>query len=358
MKAEIIRQRRKDLRHRLVEQHLDGLILTNPVEVTYVTAFAGHDSWAFVTKRSTYLITDSRYTEQAQKECVNASIVERTGTMSEALGKLVGKLKSVDSIAIDASVSVAAYEALKKSTKRSLKAIESPLKTSRTVKDADEKTAIEAAIAITAKALECVKPLFEPGVTEIELAGTLDLEMRRLGSQNAFETIVAFGANGSRPHHQPGTRKLRKTDTILIDFGARYNGYCSDITRCFALGRPTTAYRKTYEVVQQAQAAAIATVRAGVPLTEVDTAARDVIRANGLPVYGHGTGHGFGLEIHEDPFLKEDAEGVLEAGQILTIEPGIYIPDKLGIRAEDDVLVTEAGCEILTKACPHDPLPT
>jgi len=357
MTAEIIRQRTRHLRHRLEEHHLDGLILTKPVEVTYVTAFAGHDSWALVTKRSVYLLTDSRYTEQAEKECVQTTIVVRQGAMPEAAGKLVRRLKSLRKIAIDASVSVAAFEALKKHIDGSLKTADGLLETARSVKDPDETAAIKTAIAVASKALEAVKPSFQPGITEIELAGTLDLEIRRLGSQNSFETIVAFGANASRPHHQPGQRKLRKTDTILIDFGAKYEGYCSDITRCFVVGKPTAAYRRAYEVVRQAQAAAIETARAGVELAEVDAAARTVIRASGLPVYGHGTGHGIGLEIHENPFLKEDAQGTLQAGQILTIEPGIYLPGKLGIRAEDDILITQEGCQILTEKCPHDPLP-
>ena len=123
------------------------------------------------------------------------------------------------------------------------------------------------------------------------------------------------------------------------------------------MGKPTAAYRRAYEVVRRAQRAAIETIRAGVELVQVDAAARAVIRESGLPVYGHGSGHGFGLEIHETPFLKEDTEGTLQAGQILTIEPGIYIPGKLGVRAEDDILVTETGYRVLSEKCPHDPLP-
>jgi Xaa-Pro aminopeptidase len=166
------------------------------------------------------------------------------------------------------------------------------------------------------------------------------------------------------PHHQPSKRKLKQKDTVLIDFGAKYKGYCSDITRCFVIGRPTHFYQKVYDVVEQAQAAAIKMVKAGVKITAVDSAARDVIDKNDLPVYGHGTGHGLGLEIHESPFLKPESkgkprtamvQGKLKAGQVITIEPGLYIPGKLGVRIEDDVLVTETGCRILTRNCPHSP---
>ncbi len=151
----------------------------------------------------------------------------------------------------------------------------------------------------------------------------------------------------------------------MIDVGARYKGYCSDITRCFAVGRPTTFYKKVYDVVQQAQAAALKMVKAGVPIKKVDAAARKIIAGHNLPIYGHGTGHGLGLEVHEEPVLNAESKGKLKAGEVITIEPGIYIPGKLGIRIEDDILVTETGYKILTQPqfgagltrdCPHSPL--
>jgi len=358
MKIEIIQARRRHIRRQLRDQNIDVLILTKAVDVTYVTAFSGHDSWALVTKSSVYLLTDSRYTEQARKECLRTTIVERNGLISEAAGKLVQRLRSAKHIAISRSISLAAYESLKKAIDAPLKTVDGLLEAARSLKDETELAAIKTAANISAKALENTKPFFKPGITEIELAGTLDLEIRRLGSNNSFETIVAFGPNASRPHHQPSQRQLRKTDTILIDFGASYKGYCSDITRCFVLGKPTAAYRRAYEVVERAQAASIAATRAGAELTTVDAAARAVIRESGLPVHGHGGGHGLGLEIHEIPFLKEDAQGTLQAGQIITIEPGVYIPGKLGIRIEDDILITENGCQILTRKCPHAQMPT
>jgi Xaa-Pro aminopeptidase len=226
----------------------------------------------------------------------------------------------------------------------------------RSVKDQSELAAIRTAASISTRALRQTLPYIKPGVTESELAGMLDFQIRKLWARNSFETIVAFGPNASRPHHQPGRRKLKKKDTILIDFGARYKGYCSDITRCFALGGMTALYRKVYDVVEQAQAASIRAIKPGVKLTQVDAAARRVIEESGLPVYGHGTGHGFGLQIHETPFLKPQAKGKLEAGQVLTIEPGIYMPGKLGVRIEDDILVTETGHKILTRQCPHSPV--
>jgi Xaa-Pro aminopeptidase len=191
------------------------------------------------------------------------------------------------------------------------------------------------------------------GVTESELAGRLDFEIRKLGATNSFDTIVAFGPNASRPHHQPSERKLKKRDTVLIDVGARYKGYCSDITRSLAVGKPSRLFERAYDAVQQAQTAAIKMIKAGAKIQQIDAAAREAISKYDLPVYGHGTGHGFGLEIHESPFLKADGKGKLKAGEVITIEPGVYIPGKLGVRIEDDVLVTNTGYKILTHSCPQ-----
>lgn len=353
MKTEPIQQRIRGIRRKLREKGIDGLILTKAVDVTHVTAFSGEDSWAMITRNAVYLITDSRYIEQAQKECVRTNLVQRQGPITDATAQLVNKLRGVRTIAIHRSVSLAAYEALKKGLNVPLKSVSGITEEFRSIKDASEMAAIKKAIAISTKALAKTTVFFKPGVCERELAGILDLEMCRLGCKPGFETIIAFGPNASRPHHQPGQRRLKEKDTILIDFGARYGGYCSDITRCFVLGKATAAYRRAYEVTAKAQAAAMAAARAGAKLRDVDLAARGVMRDSGLPVYGYGTGHGFGLEIHEDPFLRQDAKGVLQAGQVITIEPGVYIPGKLGVRIEDDILITENGCEILTGACPH-----
>ncbi len=355
MKIEIIRQRVQNIRRQLREKGIDCLILTKAVDVTYVTAFAGEDSWGAITRNAVYLITDSRYTEQAQKECVQTSIVERKGAIAEAAGMLVQRLRSVRTVAVEKSISLAAFRELKKSCGGPLKTVSGLLAEARSIKDATERASIQTAADIAAVALENASCFFKQGVTENELAGILNLEMRKLGCTNGFETIVAFGANASRPHHQPMQRKLKSRDTILIDFGARYRGYCCDITRCFAIGKPTAEYRRAYGVVEKAQAAAMAVAKAGAKLRDVDAAPRKVIRDSGYPVYGHGSGHGFGLEIHEIPFLKEDAKGTLQAGQIITIEPGIYLPGKLGVRVEDDILITENGCRALTHKCPHAP---
>jgi Xaa-Pro aminopeptidase len=353
MDAAIIKKRIKAIRRDLNNRNIDLLMLTKPANVTYTTGFLGDDSWAAVTKARVYLLTDSRYTEQAQGECPTCTIIQRTGPISEAVAKLLKRLKSVQTIVVEKTTSLADFDALRKSLKTRPKAVAGIIEAVRSSKDRSEVATIKTATSIAAQALKQTRRYIEPGVTENELAGILDLQMRKLGATNSFDTIVAFGPNASRPHHQPSKRRLKQRDTILIDFGAKYKGYCSDITRCFAVGRPTAFYERVYSVVQQAQAAAIDMIKAGVELVKIDAAPREAIRKNDLPVYGHGSGHGFGLEIHESPFLKPESKAKLKAGQVITIEPGVYIPGKLGVRIEDDVLVTETGCRILTRNCPH-----
>ena len=356
MDKDVIKKRINVIRRELNKKNIDCLIVTKPANVTYTTGFLGDDSWAAITKGNVYLLTDSRYTEQAQGECPYCTIIERSNSMSELAAKLVKKLKSVRTITVEKSTSLADFEELKKHVKARFRSVADVIETVRSCKDRSEIVIIEAAATIAAQALKQTLRYIKPGVTENELAGMLDFKIRKLGATNSFPTIVAFGPNASRPHHQPSRKKLKQKDTVLIDFGAKYKGYCSDITRCFAVGGPTTFYKKVYDVVEQAQVAAIKMIKAGVKINRVDAAAREVIDKSDLPVYGHGTGHGLGLEIHESPFLKLKSKGTLKAGEVITIEPGIYIRRQLGVRIEDDVLVTKTGSRILTRKCPHSPL--
>ncbi|MFB0553112.1 MAG: M24 family metallopeptidase [Phycisphaerae bacterium] len=356
MNRDVITKRIRAIRLELNKKKINCLIVTKPANVTYTTGFMGDDSWAAITRGNVYLLTDSRYIEQAQGECPCCAIIERPNSMSELVAKLVQKLKSVRTVTVEKSTSLADFEALKKHVKARFRSVANVIETVRSNKDNTEIKAVEAAAAIAARALKQTLPHIKPGITESELAGMLDFQIRKLGATNSFPTIVAFGPNASRPHHQPSRRKLKQKDTVLIDFGAKYKGYCSDITRCFIIGKPTSFYKKVYDVVEQAQAVAIKMIKAGAKMKRVDAAAREVIDKNDLPVYGHGTGHGLGLEIHESPFLKVKSKGTLKAGEVITIEPGVYIPGKLGVRIEDDVLVTKTGSRILTRRCPHSPL--
>jgi Xaa-Pro aminopeptidase len=350
MQNKQFKARVREIRRWLSEKKIGSLVVTRPANVTYVTGFSGDDSWAVITPRLGYLLTDSRYTEQAKNECSGCRIIERKGTLAEEAGNVA---RGAGMVAVEESASIADLKAIRRNAKVGCRTIGGIIESIRGTKDKGEVSAIRASARIAAKAFERMRDEIRAGLTENEMAGMLELEIRRLGSRPAFETIVAFGPNASRPHHKPTGRRLRKSDTILIDFGVRYRGYCCDLTRCFVVGQATAYYKKVYEAVEEAQRSAIKMVKAGVKTSAVDAVARDVIRRYGLPIYGHGTGHGLGLEVHELPIVSARNKGRLRAGEVVTIEPAVYIPGKLGVRIEDDVLVTESGCEVLTRCCRH-----
>jgi Xaa-Pro aminopeptidase len=327
------------------------LITAKPANVTYLTGFSGQDSWAIVMPRAVVLVTDSRYTEQAAKECRFCKIVERTGAITIAAAEAVNKHREIKKAVVEKTIPMADFRSLRKYLRCRLKDVEGIVESARRTKDGGEAETIIAAGKIAAKAFDIVRRRIKPGITENTLAGMLDFEIRKAGGTSSFETIVAFGPNASRPHHQPTLRKLRKNDTVLIDFGVRLNGYCCDLTRCFAVGTASAFYRKVYATVKQAQQAAIKTLKNGAEISKADNAARELIKKANLPVYGHGTGHGLGLEVHEQPTISNKAKGKLQTGDVVTIEPGVYIPGRFGVRIEDDCLVTNDGCVILTASC-------
>ena len=348
MNEKTIKNRIAAVRRLTRQKKNDCLILTSPQNVSYITGFTGDDSWAIVIGRKIYFLTDSRYTQQAQNQCIGCKIIEHKKGLAAETAKIINRSKSLKIAAVEDCCSVAVFKKLKKMINTRLKPAADIVESVRRTKDNSEINSIRTAAKIAWQALAKTLPRAKPGVTEKQLAGTLDFEIRKLGSQNSFDTIVAFGPNASLPHHQPSTRKLRKNDTILIDFGAKHNGCCSDLTRCFTVGKITKFYQKAFDAVVAAQSATIKKIAPGVTIKEVDAAARDVIASLNLPVFGHGTGHGLGLQIHEAPFLSKENKGTLTPGDCITIEPGIYIPGKFGIRIEDDILVTETGAKILS----------
>ncbi len=349
MDEQTAQKRLRAVRRQIRSMNLDAMILTGPENVGYLTGFMGHDSWVVIIGRRTLLVTDSRYTEQARSECVGCRIVERKGPITRTVADILGRAKSVRIVGVEKTCSLQIFGEMKKHIKVRFKPTARLVESMRRTKDAGEIRAISAAAAKAWQALDRTLPRLRAGMTERHAAGLLDFEMRKLGAAPSFETIMAFGANCSRNHHQPGARKLRSRDTILIDFGAKVGGYCSDTTRCFAFGGPTRFYEKVYHSVQAAQLMAISKIRPGVRLSEIDSAARNVLAERDLPDYGHGTGHGIGLQVHETPFLSKIAKGTLHAGDVVTVEPGVYIPGKLGVRIEDDILVTQTGHKILSK---------
>jgi Xaa-Pro aminopeptidase len=346
--SKLIQRRVQAVRRLMKKKNINCLLLTKPANVTYLTGFLGHDGWAVVTAANTYLLTDSRYIEQAKKECVRCKPILRKETLHKSIAALVKELKTVRTVAVEETIGLRDFRQLEKIVKARLRIVSKIVEAGRSIKDAFEIASIKKAIEISAKALKETLKFLRPGVTENEVAGFLDYQIRRFGGKIAFETIVAFGPNASRPHHQPGEMKLKKNDAVLIDFGGEFNHYCCDITRTFLVGRPNPFFERVYKAVKEAQDAAIAQIKPGTPNKLPEMRARETIRKNGLPPYQHGTGHGFGLEVHEEPYLSIKSREKLEEGMVLTVEPGIYIPGKIGVRIEDDCLVTKTGCQVLT----------
>jgi len=352
--AEIIKKRIRTIRNLLKKKRINFFVITKPANVTYTTGFLGEDSWAVITPRTVYFLTDSRYIEQAEKECYGCKLILRKETLHDTLAELAKKLKFVRSVAVEDHTPLKDFKLLQKKLNARLRTVSKIVEPSRSIKDKFELAAIKKCVRIAAEALKETLKNLRPGMTENEATGMLNFNLRKFGGRNGFDTILAFGPNGSRCHHQPGSRKLKENDTILVDFGAEYKHYRCDITRCFLVGRPNPLFEKAYKAVKEAQAAAIKAIRPGLPNKEPEKIAREIIKKHNLPPYQHGTGHGFGLEIHEDPFLAIKSKEKLRAGMVLTVEPGIYIPGKLGVRIEDNVLVTKTGCKVLTTAVTKD----
>ena len=344
------RRRIKDVRQKIRELGIDALIVTEIQDVRYLSGFTGHDSWLMVLPRSVILITDSRYTEQSQRECVGCKIIQRSDGLIKEVATILAKSKSVTAIGIQDSCSVALFKRLRKDLSVKVKAIKPMVYKLRMIKTADEVRLIRKATKIAFDSMDWALEQLKPGMTELELSALYEYQLSSHQATKGFDTIVCFGPNGSRNHHQPSSKRLRKNDTILLDFGANYQGYISDMTRCLAFGKRTLYFEKVYQVVARAQQVAIRAVKAGVKLCDVDAAARDVIKTSEFPLYEHGTGHGLGLQVHEFPNVSHAGKNErLQSGQVITIEPGVYLPGKLGVRLEDDVLVTDSGCRILSR---------
>ncbi len=349
MDAETAKKRITAVAAVLTELGLSGQVITSRANVTYLTGFSGDDSWALIIGRRLWLLTDSRYTEQAEAECVGCKIITCKDTLCPEVAKIVSRLKSAKVLGIENTTPVVLFDQIRKKAGAGVKKTPNLVKQLRAIKEPAEVADMKKASSIADGALDRALKRLKVGMTESELAGRIEFEIRKSGGVAAFETIVCFGANASRPHHIPGKRRLRKNDTILIDFGAKYKGYNSDKTRCFAVGKVKREFQKAYDAVALAQKTAIDLVAEGVRAKDIDAAARKVIKDSGFGVFGHGLGHGLGLEVHELPVLYPKSKDILKAGQVVTVEPGIYVPGKFGIRIEDDVLVTKTGPKILTR---------
>lgn len=350
---EILRRRIRKLRPAIGHAGVDGLLIVDPKNVSYLTGFLGEDSWALIAGRQTVLLTDSRYIEQARQECPSCRIVLRKTTLTDSVAQVVARSRGLRVLGVEPGISVELFGLLRKKVSARLKPVGGLAEGLRQIKDDGEVRRIRRASATAWEALAEVLPKIRPGVTESAVAGMIEYAIRLRGMKSSFDPIVGFGPNGSRNHHQPGDRKLRTNDTILIDFGAKGQGYICDLTRSFAVGKPSARYRKAWRAVHDAQQKGIGMIVPGADTQAIDVAIRKVIADSGFPIFGHGSGHGIGLAVHEGPFLSPIRKGQLQPGQVLTIEPGIYLPGEFGIRIEDDIRVTENGHEVVSRDRRH-----
>ena len=357
MKNQIFKNRIKQVRQILAEKNFDAAILTISSNISYLSGFTGDDSWLVVTGRGLYLITDSRYILQAKKQCPDCKIYERKVSIVQVTAVVLNKLAKTGTVCIEDRIEVRLFNRLRKKLNYPLKPISNLVESVRQIKEQTEIAAISKAAKIAQAALVKTLRRVRLGITEQQLADILEFEMKKFGAAPSFETIVAFGSNSAMPHYRPANRRLKKVDTILIDFGAKLNGYCCDLTRCFAVGRVNELYGKVYRAVFAAQAAAIKAVKSGQSPKVIDDIAKKVIKSAKLPAFGHGTGHGLGLDVHELPAVSAVSKDSLQSGNVITVEPAVYLPNKFGIRIEDDVLITEKGCRVLSSLLKNDDVP-
>jgi len=335
----------------LLEHHLDALLVTRPVNIRYFSGFTGTDGALIVTANETIFLTDSRYSTQATEE-VSADQHREYAVQAEGIVAALDECcaRRVGFEAED--LTCAALERLRARSGQRIEwcGLDRPMLMVRGIKDENEIAALERAAHLAAAAFDEILPLLRPGIAENEIALALEFAMRHHGGdEKSFELIVASGVRGALPHGAASDRFLQSGEFVTIDFGLRLDGYCSDETVTLALGKIDSESERVYDTVYQAQQQALSAIRPGVPLKEIDAVARNYISAAGYgPFFGHGLGHGVGLEVHEYPTLSPRSLDTAQVGMVFTVEPGIYLPGKGGVRLEDTVVVTVDGCRRLT----------
>lgn len=345
-------KRLEKLRNYLKSINCDSALLTSFPSIFYYSGFTSEDAYLYITQNEQYIITDTRYTIQAKLESPAFTLVDGYSSVYEFIKPLAEK-ENIKSVAFeDLHLTVSAYNLLKESTTFSEYL---PLKTKitqlRRKKDLDEIKKISNALKVAENALENTIPYIKPGKTEIEIAAILESNMRKLGAEKtSFSTICASGVRGALPHGSASQKVIENGEMITLDFGCIFEGYCSDITRTFSVGTPSDKQKEIYNTVLAAQLEAEKILKSGLSCKDADFAARSVIEKSGYGKnFGHSLGHGVGIEIHELPNLSPRSETVLAAGDVVTVEPGIYVESFGGVRIEDMVVIGDDKIEILTE---------
>src|SRR6476646_2946173 len=341
------------LRDAITAAHIDALVLTSLPNVRYLTGFSGSSARLLVTQSDFHFITDFRYDTQVRDEVGDlATIRIEQQSLWTALWDLAAKLSGIEVVGFESAHLLHRdfQRLLTDGTRWQWRPQVNLVETLRESKDSGEVALIRQAGEIAITALRKTLKEVRPGLTELNVAGILEKALRDEGSEDfPFATIVASGPRAALPHARASSREIERGDLLLLDFGAQYKGYCSDVTRTMVVGRPTAEQREIYDIVRHANAVAAQSVRAGMKGQEADGLARRYIEDRGYgEAFGHSLGHGLGLEVHEAPRLAKTVETVLGAGAVVTIEPGIYRPGWGGVRIEDDVHLAPNGPEILT----------
>jgi Xaa-Pro aminopeptidase len=337
-------------RDKTLKEGLDAFLVYSDVNRNYLSRFTGTSGAVLLTPKGSLFVTDSRYTLQAQRQVKHAKLHLQTQSLLVELAGLL-KRSGAKRIGFEAGhMTVAQHQwLLTKLPKAKLLPTRGLVEGLRLTKDGQEQEAMRVAARITDRTIHHILAFIRPGVSENELAAEMEHFMRRQGAEGpSFETIVASGWRSALPHGVASAKRVEKGDFIVIDFGCRLNGYCSDMTRTVCVGPPSALQKKVYGIVQRAQAAGLKAIKAGKTAGDVDAACRRlIVKAGYGRRFGHGTGHGVGQEVHEDPRVGPKAPDVLKPGMAITVEPGIYLDGKFGVRIEDLAFVTQQGHENL-----------
>ena len=339
------------LRASLPEHDVDAILVSQPQNRRYLSGFTGSAGWLVITAERAVMATDFRYYEQVGREAPGFELARIQTRVSDLLPEILADL-GIKRLGFESQhLTVEQLSTFNKETKGvEWLPLENTVEKIRAVKDQDEIDALRRSAALNDDAFAYLLEVIKPGMTEREAAWEIEAYMRGHGaSKVAFDLIVAAGPNGALPHARPGDQAIQPGAPVVIDIGCVLDDYCSDMTRTFCLGEPSSRYLEVWNLVLQAQEAAEAVIRAGTSGVETDAAARDLIVEAGYGDYfGHGLGHGVGLAVHEGPRASRLSEDTFEAGMSLTVEPGIYLPGEFGVRIEDLVIIGKDGIEILS----------
>lgn len=338
------------LRKSLQEQEIDGLLITSPYNRRYVSNFTGSSGALLITDEDALLITDFRYIDQATTQASSFTIIQHEKQLLLEVTKQINQL-NIKKLGFEAEhMSYDEYEQLKNDVNAMLHPTRGLIEKLRQIKSEKEIETIRVAAKIADEAFEHVLQYIKPGVSELDIATELEYIIRKKGAtSSSFDTIVASGVRSSLPHGVASEKKIAEGELVTLDFGALYKGYCSDITRTVAVGNIRDELRKIYDIVLEAQKRGVLGIKPGITAQEADALTRNYITEKGYGQYfGHSTGHGIGLEVHEGPALSPRSDEVLEENMIVTVEPGIYLPNVGGCRIEDDIVLTTNGNERLT----------